>query len=64
MAFSKESIELSQRAGKVFSIIDKKTANEIRPIITNVKSFNDLPKYVQNIIIEAENEIKKNPTIV
>lgn len=55
---TKEEIELSKRAGKIMEVIDRETTREIVPVIGKAKSFDDLPKKIQDIIIEAEKKLK------
>lgn len=54
MAFTKDTAELSQRAGRIFASLDKETKDKIRPEIEKASSFDDLPKWVQEIMIQTE----------
>lgn len=54
---NKESIDLSKRAGNIFYLLDQETRDKMRNQILKSKSFDDLPEWAQQIIIDAENSL-------
>lgn len=54
MAITQESVQLSRRAGKIFSFLDDVTRESLRPVILNADSFDALPQWAKEIITDTE----------